>query len=108
MIILRVSLVFAKIVKCLDRHAPLWHTKLTRPPAPWLHEPNKISLQKKRKIERREAQKRPSKEGAWNIFRDTWNKLKKVIRKAKKRTFMMKALSSKRPMEVWKTIHCIY
>ena len=94
------------VLECLDRHAPLRRTKLTRPPAPWLHEPNIISLQKKCKIERQKAYKRPSKEGAWNIFRDTRNKLKKVIRKTK-RTFMMKALSSKRPTEVWKTIHRI-
>ena len=82
------------ILECLDRHAPLRRTKLTRPPAPWLHDPDIISLQKKCKIERREAQKRPSKEGAWNILRETRNKLKKVIRKAK-RTFMLKALPSK-------------
>ena len=94
------------VLECLDRHAPLRHTKLTRPPELWLHEHNIISLQNKCKIEHREAHKRPSKESPWNIFRDIWNKLKRVIRKAK-RTFMMKALSSKRPTEVWKTIHCI-
>ena len=61
----QVSALNTMVLECLDRHAPLRRTKLTRPPAPWLHEPNIISLQKKYKIKRREAHKRPSKEGAW-------------------------------------------
>ena len=39
-----------KVLECLDRHAPLRRTKLTRPPAPWLNEPNILSLQKDAKL----------------------------------------------------------
>ena len=38
------------------------------------------------------------------MFRHTQSKLKKVIKKAK-RSFMITALSSKQPKEVWRTIH---
>ena len=48
----------------------------------------------------------PHSEAAWDIFNDARNSLKKLIGKAKRR-FMTNALSSKRPNEVWKTIHRI-
>ena len=102
----QVSAFSSLISECLDRHAPLRRTRLTRPPAPWLNDPTIRSLQDTCKLHRREAHKRPSSENAWDMFRDTRNKLKKLIAKAK-RAFTMKALSSKRPKQVWKTIHRI-
>jgi hypothetical protein len=33
---------------CLDKHAPLRKTKITRPPAPWLNKDNIRELQKER------------------------------------------------------------
>ena len=33
---------------CVDKHAPLWKTKITRPPAPWLHKENIRKLQRER------------------------------------------------------------
>ena len=102
----QVSALNTLFLECLDRHAPLRRTRLTRPPAPWLNDPSIRSLQERCKFDRQEAHKRPSIDGKWAIFRDTRNRLKMLIEKAK-RTFTMKALSSKRPKEVWKTIHRI-
>ena len=90
----------------LDRHAPLKKTKVTQPPAPWLNDPSIRSLQVDLANQRLEAHARSPKEGAWDMFRHTRNKLKKVIKKAK-RSFMIASLSSKRPKEVWRTIHRI-
>ena len=94
------------ISDCLDRHAPLKRTKLMRPPAPWMNDTDIRSLQEKCRLERFEAHKNPLCEVSWNIFRDTRNQLKKVIKKAKI-IFTIKALSSRRPKDVWKVIHRI-
>ena len=66
-------------VKCLDRHAPLQCTRLTRPPAPLLNEPSIRTLQEKCKSDRKEEHKRPSNEEAWGIFKDTRNKFNRWI-----------------------------
>ena len=63
-------------------------------------------LQKKFKQSRYEAHKSPQNEENWNKFRSIRNQLKKVIKKAKT-VFVEKALLSKRPKDVWKTIHRI-
>ena len=80
--------------------------RVTRPPALWLNDPNIRTLQEACKRYRREAHTPPHSEAAWDIFKDARNSLKKLIGKAK-RGFMTNALSSKRPKEVWKTIHRI-
>ena len=94
------------VTECLDRHSSLKRTKVTRPPAPWLNDSSIRSLQVNLANQRREAHARPPKEGEWDMFRYTRNKLKNLIKKAKQ-SFMITALSSKRPKEVWRTIHRI-
>ena len=64
------------------------------------------SLQQQCRLMRFEAHKHQSSEEKWNAFRKIRNQLKTVIKKAK-RTFTIKALSSRRPKDVWKVIHRI-
>ena len=94
------------IQECLERHAPLRRIKLTRPPAPWMNDLNIRSLQQQCRLMRFEAHKHQSSEEKWNAFHRVRNQLKTVIKKAK-RTFTIKALSSRRPKDVWKVIHRI-
>ena len=77
---------------CLDRHAPLGRTKVTRPPETWLNDPSIRSLQPNLANLGRKAHARPPKEGAWDMLRHTRNTLKNLIKKAK-RSFMITALS---------------
>ena len=93
------------VTECLDRHAPLKRIKMTQPPVPWLNDQSIGSLQVNLANQPQEAHARPLKEGEWNMFRYTLNKLKNLIKKAK-RSFMITVLSSKQPKEVWR-IHCI-
>ena len=94
------------ISECLNRHAPLKRTKVTRSPAPWLNDPSIRSVQVNLANQRQEAHARPPQEVAWDMPRYNRNKLKNVIKKAK-RSFMITTLSFKRPKEVWRTIHRI-
>ena len=89
--------------ECLDRHAPLRKTKVTRSPAPWLNEPGIRELQTERDKLRTEAHRKADDE-SWAAFRAVRNKIKTVINKAR-RSFLVKALSSKRPKVVWQVIH---
>ena len=93
------------IVSCLNEHAPLMNTKITRPPAPWLKDLNINMLQKERNILRKKAHETHS-DTDWKLFREKRNDLKKHI-KVCKRNCYVSALSSKRPKEVWSTIHRI-
>ena len=102
----QISTLNSLIIECLERHAPLRRTKLTRPPAPWMKDIKIQSLQKKCKQSRYEAHKSSQNEDNWNKFRSIRNQLKKAIKKAKT-AFVEKALSCKRPKDVWKTIHRI-
>ena len=92
-------------LSCLNRHAPLVKQKMTRPPAPWLKDLNISDKQRMRDILRKKAHETQA-DADWKLFRDIRNELKKLIRTAKS-NFYKKALSSKRPKEVWATIHRI-
>ena len=93
------------ITSCLNEHAPLKKVKITRPPAPWLKHLSISNLQEERDRARKKAHKTLS-EYDWIIFRNIRNKLKKHI-KSTKTEFLRKALSSKRPKEVWSIINRI-
>ena len=93
-------------LSCLDQHAPLVKCKITRPPAPWLHELNLSNKLRERNRLRQLAHQRPHNEQVWTEFRKIKNELKKDIRNTKAK-FYKKALSSKRPKVVWNTIHRI-
>lgn len=92
-------------VSCLNEHAPLIKTKITRPPAPWLKDLNIDQLQRERNVLRKRAHETHN-DTDWKLFREKRNELKKCI-KTCKRNFYASALSSKRPKEVWSTIHRI-
>ena len=98
--------IFNKLfVSCLNEHAPLTKAKITRPPAPWLKDLDINQLQKQRDFFRKRAHDTQL-DSDWKLFRETRNDLKKRI-KTTKRDFYKSALTSKRPKEVWSTIHRI-
>ena len=92
-------------LSCLNRHAPLVKQKMTRPPAPWLNDLHIKEMQRERDRLRKQAHTTQL-ESDWVNFRIIRNEIKKRIRTSKA-TFYRKALSSKRPKEVWSTIHRI-
>lgn len=97
---------FNKLVtECIERHAPLKRTKITRPPAPWLNTEGIRDLQTKRDTLRHEAHSQNAPE-AWGAFREVCNLLRTKIKQARK-LFIDKALSSTRPKEIWRTIYRI-
>ncbi len=63
------------ITECIERHAPLKRTKITRPPAPWLHEKEIKSLQNQRDLLRHKAHSLKTPD-IWQAFRDVRNRLK--------------------------------
>ena len=93
------------VQKCLDQHAPRTRSRVTRPPAPWMKDLNIQRLQEQRDLYRYKAH-HSGLDSDWKIFRNVRNKIKKVI-KDTKRAFYQSALSSKRPKEIWSTIHRI-
>ena len=98
-----VDLINTLISESLDRHAPLKRVKITRLPAAWLHAADIRQLQAERDKLRLDAHNATNDE-SWAAFRAIRNKIKMVIGKAK-RSFLMTALSSKRPKQVWRVIH---
>jgi exonuclease III len=97
---------FNELIKsCLDRHAPLRKTKITRPPAPWLKTEDMRQLKNERDKLRHLAHKTKL-DCVWQAFRDIRNQIRTKIKKVK-RSFYQKALSSRKPKELWRTIHRI-
>ena len=102
---MQVDLLSSLIRECIDRHAPLKRTKVTRPPAPWMKDLDIQQLQKDCLSLQTSA--RVSKdEVTWTRYRDMRNELKSKIKKTK-REFYQKALSSSKPKEIWQVIHRI-
>ncbi|CAB3988515.1 Hypothetical predicted protein [Paramuricea clavata] len=96
--------IFNSLIKdCLDRHAPLRRSKITRPPAPWLNHSDVKQLQKERNELRYLAHK-TNLSHVWNKFRVVRNTIQTNIKKVKT-AFYQKALSSKKTKELWKVIH---
>ena len=93
------------VQKCLNKDAPRTRTRVTRPPAPWMKDLNIRQLQEQRDLYRYKAY-HSGLDSDWKIFRNVKNKIKKVI-KDTKRVFYQSASSSKRPKEIWSTIHRI-
>ena len=93
------------ILQCIERHAPLKRIKLTRRPAPWLQDDEIRQTQLLRDKLRFEAHATNAQD-IWQKFRDVRNLQKKKIREARQ-NFINKALSSKKPKEVWQAIYRI-
>ena len=99
------SIFNALLKSCIDQHASLRRTKITRPPAPWLNKVEIREMQKERNKLRYLAHQTSS-PSVWDKFREVRNKIRTKIKKVK-REFIQKALSSKKPKELWNTIHRI-
>lgn len=80
--------------ECIDRHAPLKRTRVSRPPATWLKELNIKQLQRDCQLLRTRPRTDKS-ESTWAAYREKRNDLKTNIKKTK-RKFYQKALSSKK------------
>lgn len=93
------------ILDCIENHAPLTKFKLSRPPAPWMKDLQINALQQERNRLRKAAHTTQLSTD-WTLFRNVRNKLKKCINETKC-SFYRKALSSKRPKEVWNVINRI-
>ena len=89
----------------IDRHAPLRKMKITRPPAPWLNAEDIKQLQSERNKLRHLAHV-TKKDNIWQLFREIRNKIKTKIKETK-RSFYRKALSSRKPKDLWRTIYRI-
>lgn len=84
----------------------LWEKiRVTRPPAPWLKSDDIQQPQMQRNDLRYQAHQTKS-ENNWKKLRGIRNSLRTRIKQAR-RTFYQKALSSKKPKELWHTIHRI-
>ena len=84
-----------------NEHAPLKTIRVTRPTAPWMNDIDIVGLQ--HKCHQLRTLCHTNRETDWNDFRNVRNKLKTKI-KSMKSNFYRKALSSKKPSEVWKVI----
>ena len=92
-------------MQCINKHTPLKRTKITRPPAPWMKSVYIKYLQSER-IKLRKIAHETKNENDIPNYRLTRTCLKQTI-KAEKRKFYKTTLSSKKPKDVWKTIHRI-
>ena len=90
---------------CIDKHAPLRKTKITRPSAPWLHKENIRKLQKERD-QRHYLAHQMNLASVWDKYCEVRNKIRMETKKVKC-SFYNKALSCKKPKELWDTIHRI-
>ena len=102
----KLKILSSLIKECIDRHAPLKLTKVTRPPALWLKDPAMAELKEQRDRQRSAARASNNNKETWEKFCAARNCLKESI-KSTKRNFMERVLSSKKSKEVWKVIHCI-
>ena len=93
--------------QCISEHAPTKKMKFTRPPAPWMKDPEIYSakniLENLRTTSRDLYHSDPNTRQSYQTAR---NNYKQIIR-SKKATFLQKALSSRNPKEVWETVHRI-
>ena len=102
----KLEILSSLIKECIDRHAPLKLSKVTRPPAPWFKGPAIAELKEQRDRLRSAARASNNNKETWEKFRAARNRLKELI-KSTKRNFMERMLSSKKSKEVWKVIHRI-
>ena len=92
--------------ECLDKHAPLKRTKVSRPPAPWMKNPDIAQLQRDIQVLRTVSNDKKDDGFSRSRYCDARNKLKYKIKTAK-REFYKRAFSSNNPKDVWKVIHRI-
>ena len=101
----KLSIFYSLLLEVIDRHAPYKRIKVTRPPAPWIRDPEIKKLQNLRNSSRFEAHKSHD-SSIWDTFRLNKRDIKRAIRQAKS-GFYRNALFKKKPKEVWKIIHSV-
>ena len=103
----QISVLNQLITECISEHAPTKRAKFTRPPAPWTNDPEIIAA--KNHLERLRTSSRDANHTDNNVrcaYRKSKDAYKKSI-KLKKASFIQKALSSRKPKEVWETVNRI-
>ena len=103
----KISVLNKLVNQCISEHAPIKRTKFTRPPAPWLKDPE-IS-KSKNVLDNLRIKSRDLNHSDLTVrknYQTARNRYKKTIR-SKKASFQQKALSSRNPKEVWETVHRI-
>ena len=93
--------------QCISDHALIKRTKFTRPPAPWLKDPE-ISKAKDvlNNLRTKSCDLNNSDLTVRQNYQTARNRYKKTIR-SKKASFLHKTLSSENPKEVWETVYRI-
>lgn len=79
---MQVELLNSLIHECLDQHAPLMRTKVTRPPAPWMKHLNIQQLQQNCRSLCIKAREEKS-ESDWNQYRNSSEQLEVSDKKGK-------------------------
>ena len=93
------------LLEAINHHAPVKKIKVTRPPAPWMHDPEIRYLQQtcfQNRVEFRNSRD----QNVLKTLRENRSLLKKKIR-AVKSAFYRTALSPKKPKELWKIINAV-
>ena len=101
----KLSIFNSLLLEGIDRHAPYKRITVTRPPAPWMRDPEIKKLQNLRNTNRFEPHKSRD-SSIWDTFRQNKREIRKAIRHAKS-DFYRNPLSKKKPKEVWKIIHSV-
>ena len=100
------------LLEGINKYAPSKKIKVTRTPAPWIHDPEIRHLQKIRdecRVEARQTQAvgdSSRNSPPWEKFTESKRAIKKAVRKAKA-TLYRKALSKQNKKEVCKVIHSV-
>ena len=68
----KIHIMNSLIKECIDRNAPLKRTKITRPPAPWLKDPDIVKAKAERNLLQKNAPKNKN-DDEWQKFRDVRN-----------------------------------
>ena len=75
----KLEILSSLVKECIDRHAPLKLTKVTRPPAPWLKDPAIAELKEQRDRLRSAARTSNNNKEFWEKFRAARKRLKELI-----------------------------
>ena len=103
----KISVLNKLVNQCISEHAPMKRTKFTRPPAPWMKDPEIFKA--KNVLDNLRTKSRDLNHSELTIrqnYQSARNRYKKTIT-SKKVSFLRKALSSHNPKEAWERVHRI-
>ena len=95
------------IIDCIPDHTPITKAKFTLPPVPWMKDPELITA--KKHLDHLQSLKNANEtdSNAVSGYRKSKVRYKKLI-KTPKGSFVRKALSSKKPKDVWDAVNPIF